>query len=88
MTEAILGQSNVTTLIYRPIQPIATVKRHLVVVPARAEKEVGFPMWVNKVWNIIHNSGAKAVFYASEDTTMYLKDIYIKKADRGRIFVL
>ena len=46
MTEAILGQSNVTTLIYRPIQPIATVKRHLVVVPARAEKEVGFPMWV------------------------------------------
>ena len=79
MTEAILGQSNVTTLIYRPIQPIATVIRHLVVVPARAEKEVGFPMWVNKVWNIIHNSGAKAVFYASEDTTMYLKEIYKKR---------
>ena len=79
MTEAILGQSNVTTLIYRPIQPIATVKRHLVVVPARAEKEVGFPMWVNKVWNIIHNSGAKAVFYASEDTTMSLKEIYKKR---------
>ena len=49
------------------------------VVPARAEKEVGFPMWVNKVWNIIHNSGAKAVFYASEDTTMYLKEIYKKR---------
>ena len=79
MTEAILGQSNVTTLIYRPIQPIATVKRPLVVVPARAGKEVGFPMWVNKVWNIIHNSGAKAVFYASEDTTMYLKEIYKKR---------
>ena len=82
MTEAILGQSNVTTLIYRPIQPIATVKRHLVVVPARAEKEVGFPMWVNKVWNIIHNSGAKAVFYASEDTMVYLKEMYKKRPDR------
>ena len=79
MTEAILGQSNVTTLIYRPIQPIATVKRHLVVVPARAEKEVGFPLWVNKVWNIIHNSGAKAVFYASEDTMVYLKEMYKKR---------
>ena len=79
MTEAILGQSNVTTLIYRPIQPIATVKRHLVVVPARAEKEVGFPMWVNKVWHIIHNSGAKAVFYASEDTMVYLKEMYKKR---------
>ena len=79
MTETILGQSNVTTLIYRPIQPIATVKRHLVVVPARAEKEVGFPMWVNKIWNIIHNSGAKAVFYASEDTMVYLKGMYKKR---------
>ena len=79
MTEAILGQSNVTTLIYRPIQPIATVKRHLVVVPARAEKEVGFPMWVNKVWNIIHNSGENAVFYASEDTMVYLKEMYKKR---------
>lgn len=38
MTEAILGQSNVTTLIYRPIQPIATVKRHLVVVPPGRKK--------------------------------------------------
>ncbi len=79
MTEAILNQSNVTTLIYRPIQPIATVKRHLVVVPERAEKEVGFPMWVNKVWNIIHNSGAKAVFYTSEGALAYLKELYKKR---------
>ena len=53
MTEAILGQSNVTTLIYRPIQPIATVKRHLVVVPARAEKEVGFPICVRRHDNVL-----------------------------------
>ena len=43
MTEAILGQSNVTTLIHRPIQPIATVKRHLVVVPAWAGKRGRIP---------------------------------------------
>lgn len=79
MTEAILNQSNVTTLIYRPIQPIATVKRHLVVVPERAEKEVGFPMWINKIWNIIQNSGAKAVFYASEGTLVHLKEMYKKR---------
>lgn len=79
MTEGILSQSNVTTLIYRPIQPIATVKRHLVVVPERAEKEIGFTMWVNKVWNIIQNTGAKGVFYASEATLNCLKDIYKKR---------
>lgn len=79
LTEGILNRSNVTTLIYRPIQPIATVKRHLVVVPDQAEKEVGFSLWVNKVWNIVHNTGAKVVFYGSETTLGYLKEIYEKR---------
>ncbi|MBC5620272.1 cation:proton antiporter [Butyricimonas hominis] len=79
MTEGILGQSNVNTLVYRPMQPIATVKRHLIVVPEQAEKEVGFSMWVNKVWNIIQNTGGKAIFYGTETTLGYLKDIYKKR---------
>lgn len=79
MTEGILGQSNVTTLVYRPMQPIATVKRHLVVVPEQAEKEVGFSMWVNKIWNVIQNTGGKVVFYGTETTLGYLKDIYKKR---------
>ncbi len=38
-TERILGSSNVTTYIYRPVQPVATVKRNLVVIPENAEEE-------------------------------------------------
>ena len=75
LTEGILTKSNTTTLIYKPFQPISTIKRHLIVVPDRAEKEMGFPFWLLKVWNIAKNTGAKLVFYSSEQTLKYVKDI-------------
>jgi nucleotide-binding universal stress UspA family protein len=75
LTEGILTKSNTTTLIYKPFQPIYTIKRHLIVVPDRAEKEIGFPFWLLKVWNIARNTGAKLVFYSSEQTLKYVQDV-------------
>jgi nucleotide-binding universal stress UspA family protein len=68
LTEGILAKSNVSTLVYKPAQPISTVKRHFIVMPGNAEKEVGFPFWLLKVWNISRNSGAKLLFYGTEAT--------------------
>lgn len=75
LTEGILTKSNATTMIYKPVQPLATVKRHLIVIPDRAEKEIGFPFWLIKVWNIGWNTGAKLVFYAPEQTLNYIRKI-------------
>jgi len=68
LTDGILTRCNTTTLIYKSVQPLATIKRHLIVVPDRAEKEIGFAFWLVKIWNIARNTGAKLVFYASEQT--------------------
>jgi nucleotide-binding universal stress UspA family protein len=78
LTEGILTKCNTTTLIYKPSQPLSTIKRHLIVVPNRAEKEIGFPFWLIKVWNIARNSGAKLVFYSTEQTLNYIKAINAK----------
>jgi len=75
LSEGILSKSNPTTIIYRPIQPLSTIKRHLIFVPDRAEKEIGFLFWLLKVWNIARNTGAKLVFYSSENTLNFIKDI-------------
>ena len=75
LTEGILTKSNTTTLIYKPFQPISTIKRHLIVVPDRAEKEIGFPFWLLKVWNIARNTSSKLVFYSSEQTLKYIKEV-------------
>ena len=78
LTEGILTKCNTTTLIYKPAQPLSTIKRHLIIVPDRAEKEMGFPFWLLKVWNIARNSGAKLVFYSTEQTLNYIKEINAK----------
>lgn len=79
ITESILDHSDVTTLIYKPTQPLATLKRHLVVIPEQAEKEAGFPQWVDRIWNVVQNTGAKAVFYGSQETLGRLKNTLGKR---------
>ena len=51
---------------YKPAQPVSTIKRLLVVIPPNAERETGFPFWLSKIWNIPLNAGTKLMFYASE----------------------
>lgn len=75
-TERILANSNVSTYIYRAVQPIATVKRHIVVIPENAEAELGFPLWVIKIWNLALNTGSKLVFYGTRRTLGILQDVY------------
>lgn len=78
LTEGILTKCNTTTLIYKSTQPLSTIKRHLIMVPENAEKEIGFPFWLIKVWNIARNTGAILIFYATSDTLKYIKDIHAK----------
>lgn len=78
LTEGVLSKCNVTTLIYKPSQPLATIKRHLIVVPENAEKEIGFPFLISKMWNIGRNTGAKLLFYAAPATLKHIRHIHKK----------
>lgn len=78
LTEGILSKSNITTMVYKPAQPISTVKRHFVVMPENAEREAGFPFWLLKIWNISRNSGAKLMFYGTESTLSFVREIHSK----------
>lgn len=80
IVENVLQHSSVTTFIYKPVQPLATIKRHLIILPDRAEKEIGFIPVMNRVWNVLQNTGAKVVFYGSEDTLKAIKKLFTKRA--------
>ncbi len=75
LTEGLLSRCTTTTLIYKSSQPLSTIKRNLVIVPPKAEKEIGFPFWLVKIWNMARNTGAKMVFYANSETLSYIKEI-------------
>lgn len=78
LTDGVLNKCNSTTFIYKSIQPISTIKRYVVVIPERAEREIGFPFWLLKIWNLGKNTGSKIVFYGSETTISLIKDIHAK----------
>lgn len=80
IVENVLQHSSITTFIYKPVQPLATIKRHLIILPDRAEKEIGFIPVMNRVWNVLQNTGAKVVFYGSEDTLKAIKKLFAKRA--------
>ena len=75
LTEGVLSKCNTTTFIYKSKQPLATIKRHLVLIPPRAEKEIGFPFWLIKIWNIARNTGSKLIFYGTFETLNYIQEI-------------
>lgn len=78
LAEGILSKCNTTTFVYKPVQPIATIKRHIIVVPANAEYVIGFPFWLNKMMNIHLNTGSKLVFYGNEPTISIIRNMLAK----------
>ena len=76
LTEGILKNCNATTFVYKPVQPIATINRHFVIIPEHAEREVGFPFWLLKVWNIARHTGVKLLFFGSEKTLRIIREIH------------
>ncbi|MCU0376122.1 MAG: cation:proton antiporter [Chitinophagaceae bacterium] len=75
---SLLQRINNNMLVYRPRQPIATIRRHIIVVPEKAEREIGFALWLVKFWNIQRNAGAKLVFYGAQATHDVVKSIAAK----------
>ncbi len=78
LNQGILTKSNITTFVYKAVQPIATIKRHIVILPQYAEHEIGFPFWLVKVWNIARNSGATIKFLGHEKTLQVIRDVHKK----------
>lgn len=73
-SETLLRRDNVTTYIYRPLQPLDTLKRTILVVPPEAEYETGFRLWIGKVASIVRNTGVPLVVYSTRQTISVLKE--------------
>ena len=80
IVESVLAESSVSTFIYKPAQPISTVRRHLIIIPELAEKEIGFNQIIFRLRNVTQNTGTATVFYGSEATLNALKKLLAKKS--------
>ncbi len=76
VTEGLLSKCQATIFIYRFVQPLSTIKRHIVIVPPDAEKETGFPYWIMRLWRLAGNTGEKLVFYGNDSSLKVIKGIH------------
>ncbi|TLV03473.1 cation:proton antiporter [Dyadobacter luticola] len=65
LTNGYLQNDHVNTLIYHAAQPISTIKKYIVLIPPKADKEPGFFHALLRVWNIGKSSGSEMAFYTS-----------------------
>lgn len=78
LNDGVLSNNGVTAFMYRLVQPLSTIKRHLVMIPEWADKEVGFSLWIKKIWRLAGNTGCKIIFYCADSTQAKLREIQKK----------
>lgn len=71
--ENILKRVRETVHIYKPHQPINTIKRMLVVVPPNAELEPGFIHWLSNIITLAEHSALSTTFYGAERTLAQIR---------------
>lgn len=82
ITESLLKGMHRQLLIVKCLMPVNTMRRIIVAVPPKAEFEVGFFKWIERVCRIGSQLGCRVHFYAHPDTLVYLKG-YIGKMHKG-----
>jgi Kef-type K+ transport system membrane component KefB len=72
--EKIVRRTYETIFIYKPVQPINTLRRMVVVVAPKAELEPGFSHWVRKLATLSKEAGISAVFHCDSLTLSELQE--------------
>ncbi|MCW5899929.1 MAG: cation:proton antiporter [Flavobacteriales bacterium] len=81
LTDAVLARSPKAVFIYRPLQPLGTVKRIIVAVPPKAEFEAGFVRWFDRVKALVKQTGATIRFHGTPSTLERLRILCERGAD-------
>ncbi len=71
--DSVVSGSHREVMIVRSIVPLGTVRRVLVVVPQKAEYEVGFYKWLEHICRIGEQLDCHLEFHAHTDTLPYIK---------------
>jgi len=74
-TEKILRRVFETVFVYKPAQPLNTLKRMIVAIPPKAELEPGFTHWYWKLTTIAKEAGIGISFYGTQTVLKELKDL-------------
>ncbi len=81
ITENIVKRIFETIYIYKPAQPLNTLKRMVIVIPTNAETEPGFAHWVHKLWDVAKEAGMKILLYGHPSTLQAVEIVAARHND-------
>ena len=70
--------------IFRALTPVNTINKMVIVIPSRAEYELGFPRMIDRIVNISTQCGCRAIFYTGEATEAKIQALIKLKRYRFR----
>lgn len=73
--ETVITKTNSNLYIYKPRQPLNTIKKLVAVVPPQAEYEIGFVSWVQRLHLVSKEINAQIVFFSTAATAIQLKKV-------------
>lgn len=76
LVEGVLDKCQSTLFVYKAMQPLGTIRRRLVIIPPNADREIGFSLWLSKIWSLGRNSGAKLSFFANQEILDTLRNVH------------
>lgn len=82
LTESLLKGMHRQVMIIKCLMPVNTLRRIIVAVPPKAEYEVGFFKWVERICRMGSQLGCRVHFFAHPETLPYLEG-YIAKKHKG-----
>lgn len=75
MIEQLLGATDRMVIMSRCFIPVDTVTRIITVVPAKAEYETGFHLWVSRIASLAANIEARATFICYKETEEFIRTV-------------
>ncbi|MCC8154188.1 MAG: cation:proton antiporter [Tannerellaceae bacterium] len=79
MTENLLKGTYRQIMIVKALMPFNTIRKVVVAVPPKAEFEVGFYKWIQRICRMCVRIGCRAQFYSHPETEKHLKAYILKK---------
>jgi Kef-type K+ transport system membrane component KefB/nucleotide-binding universal stress UspA family protein len=75
MIEQLLSVTDKMIIMSRCFIPVDTITRIVAVVPAKAEYETGFHLWVSRIASLASNIEAKATFIVYKETEEFIRTV-------------
>ncbi len=75
--ENVVSKTDNAVFVYQAVQPIKTIKRQVIVLPEKAEYEIGFTKYIQQIILVAKELTSETIFYTNKTTEETIKHVIL-----------